>query len=127
MTDLGRREQFPPPEYPEYIEDIEVSRMAVFVAAVRILAERARLSSRVSQVPETASQLTETIRLKLFAGRSGSTADYDAPSSEIAAFRVSCRRIFWGLAAFSGLSNILMLTGYLLLVHASDPRVARPR
>ena len=81
--------------------------MAVFVAGVGILIERAR-------------QLIETIRRKLFTGRSPSTADYDAPRSEIAAFLVSCRRIFWGLAAFSGLSNILMLTGSFFMLQVYD-------
>jgi PrtD family type I secretion system ABC transporter len=117
MTDFGRRGEFPP---PGYIEDIEVSRMAVFAAAVRILIERMRLSSRVRQLPETATQLIEAIRLKLFAGRSRSTADYDAPRSEIRTFLVSCRRIFWGLAAFSGLSNILMLTGSFFMLQVYD-------
>ena len=81
--------------------------MAVFVAGVGILIERAR-------------QLIETIRLKLFTGRSPLTADYDAPRSEIAAFLLSCRRIFWGLAAFSGLSNILMLTGSFFMLQVYD-------
>jgi PrtD family type I secretion system ABC transporter len=117
MTDFGRRGEFPP---QGYIEDIEVSRMAVFAAAVRILIERMRLSSRVRQLPETATRLIEAIRLKLFARRSRSTADYDAPRSEIRTFLVSCRRIFWGLAAFSGLSNILMLTGSFFMLQVYD-------
>ena len=104
MTDLGRRGEFPP---PGYLEEIEVSRMAVFVAGVHILIERAK-------------QLIETIRRKLFNGRSPLTADYDAPRSEIATFLVSCRRIFWGLAVFSGLSNILMLTGSFFMLQVYD-------
>ena len=39
MTDFGGRGEIRP---PGYIEDIEVSRMAVFVAAIGILIERAR-------------------------------------------------------------------------------------
>src|SRR5258706_6062352 len=83
MTDLGRRVEPPP---PGYIEDIEVSRVAVFVAAVRILVERTRTLSRVGQLPEVARQLLETTRRKLFSDRPDLTADYDAPRSEITAF-----------------------------------------
>jgi PrtD family type I secretion system ABC transporter len=124
MTGLGRRGESTP---PASLDNIEISRTAVFVAAVRILAERARLLSRVKQFPQTArqlpemaGQLIETMRGKLFTGRSRSTADYDEPRSEIAAFLVSCRRIFWGLAAFSGLSNILMLTGSFFMLQVYD-------
>src|SRR5438045_9634690 len=45
---------------------------------------------------------------------------HDAPRSEITAFLVSCRRIFWGMAAFSGLSNILMLTGSFFMLQVYD-------
>jgi PrtD family type I secretion system ABC transporter len=117
MGDFGRREQFSP---SGRIEDIEVSRMAVLVAAVRILLQRASLSSRMGELPETAKRLLETTRRKLFADRSHLTANYDAPRSEIAAFLVSCRKIFWGLAVFSGLSNILMLTGSFFMLQVYD-------
>lgn len=111
MTDFGRRGDLPP---PGYIEDIEVSSMAAFLAAVRLLIERAR------QLPDAVGQLLEMIRRKVFSGRTRSGADYDAPLSEIAAFLGSCRRIFWSLAVFSGLSNILMLTGSFFMLQVYD-------
>jgi PrtD family type I secretion system ABC transporter len=111
MTDFGGRGEIRP---PGYIEDIEVSRMAVFVAAVGILIERAR------QFPDALGQLLETIRRKVFSDRAQSGADYDAPLSEISAFLGSCRRIFWSLAIFSGLSNILMLTGSFFMLQVYD-------
>src|SRR3984893_13997659 len=117
MTDLARRGGLRP---PVSIEDTELSRMAHLVAAVRILIERTRPVSRIGQLSETARQLVETTRRKLFTDRSRLKADYDAPRSEIAAFLVSCRRIFWGLAAFSGLSNILMLTGSFFMLQVYD-------
>jgi PrtD family type I secretion system ABC transporter len=117
MTDFGRRGEFSP---PGYTQEIEVSRMAVFIAAVRILIERAQLVPRLRQLPETTRQLLEATRRKLFANRAHSKADYDAPSSEIVAFLASCRRIFWALAAFSGLSNILMLTGSFFMLQVYD-------
>src|SRR5260370_3703713 len=100
MTDLGRREEFLP---PGNIENIEVSRMAIFVAAVRILVEQAKPLLRMKQLTEIATQLRETARRKLFTDRSRLTADYDGPRSEIAAFLISCRRMFSCLATFSGL------------------------
>jgi PrtD family type I secretion system ABC transporter len=119
MTDFGRRGEIRPPR--RNIEDIEVSRTAPFLAAVGILIERARPLSRIKQLLEAARQLLETTRRKLFSDRPRSTADYyDAPRSEIAAFLVSCRRIFWGLAVFSGLSNILMLTGSFFMLQVYD-------
>ena len=117
MTDLARRGALRP---PVNFEDTGLSRMAAFVAAVQLRIERTRPVSRIRQLPETARQLVETTRQKLFADRSRATADYDVPRSEIAAFLVSCRRIFWGLAGFSGLSNILMLTGSFFMLQVYD-------
>jgi len=99
---------------------MKVSRTAG--AAVGGLIARATPLSRIRQLPEAARQLLETTRQKLFSSdRPRSTADYDdAPRSEIAAFLVSCRRILWGLAAFSGLSNILMLTGSFFMLQVYD-------
>ena len=116
MTDFGRRGDLP---LRGNIENIEVSRLAVFVAAVRILTDRVR-PSRVTQLPERARQLLETVRRILFADRTRSRADYDVPESEISGFLRSCRRIFWGMAAFSGLSNILMLTGSFFMLQVYD-------
>lgn len=43
-----------------------------------------------------------------------------APRSEVIAFLGSCRKIFWGLAVFSGLSNLLMLTGSFFMLQVYD-------
>jgi PrtD family type I secretion system ABC transporter len=115
MTDFGMRGAL-----PRQANIHEVSRVAVFVAAVGILVERARSLLPKSELHEVAKQLLETTRRKLFSDRQGSTADFDAPRSEIAAFLVSCRRIFWVMAAFSGLSNILMLTGSFFMLQVYD-------
>jgi len=40
--------------------------------------------------------------------------------SEVTAFLISCRRIFWGMAVFSGLSNVLMLTGSFFMLQVYD-------
>src|ERR1700676_1109387 len=117
MTEFQRRREIPP---PRNVDEIEVSNLAVFIAAVGILAERPRASSRISELTGWAERPAETIRRRLFSNRPRPADDYDEPRSEISAFLVSCRRIFWGLAAFSGLSNLLMLTGSFFMLQVYD-------
>ena len=84
MTDFGRRRDLPSQACMEdCFEDIDVSRMAIFFAALRILVERARLMTRAKQFPETARQLIETVRRTLFSDRTNAKVDYDVPESEI--------------------------------------------
>lgn len=108
MTDIGRRQDAPP---PVNIDDIEVSNLQVAVAAARILADRAR--SRLGST-------VEAMRRRVFSGRGSSSADYAESRSEISAFLVSCRRIFWALAIFSGISNLLMLNGSFFMLQVYD-------
>lgn len=56
----------------------------------------------------------------VFSRRPRSEASYWEPKSEIGAFLSSCRWIFWTLAVFSGLSNVLMLTGSFFLLQVYD-------
>src|SRR4051812_25535128 len=81
---------------------------------------RFELLSRLRQFSRFARQFVEMTRQKLFSDRPGPTTDYAAPRSEITSFLVSCRNIFWGLAGFSGLSNILMLTGSFFMLQVYD-------
>ncbi|WP_454630042.1 type I secretion system permease/ATPase [Bradyrhizobium cenepequi] len=62
----------------------------------------------------------EATRARLFARPPRPADVYDEPQSEISAFLASCRRIFWSLAAFSGLSNLLMLTGSFFMLQVYD-------
>ena len=119
MTDLGRRRKLLPRLDNADFDD-EASRMAVLVAAVRSFAENARQRWRFAHVPETTARWLEITRRILFTERTLSKAGYDVPTSEISGFLGSCRRIFWGLAAFSGLSNILMLTGSFFMLQVYD-------
>ncbi|MEH2540887.1 PrtD family type I secretion system ABC transporter [Bradyrhizobium sp. AZCC 1577] len=116
MTDVARRAEILP---SEKLDEIDVSNWAVFVAALGILAKRARSHLRISELIGSAERLVETIRQRLFP-RWRSTRDYDEPRSEMKAFLGSCRRIFWGLAMFSGLSNLLMLTGSFFMLQVYD-------
>src|SRR5262245_42222749 len=45
---------------------------------------------------------------------------FDHRGSEVAQFLMSCRKAFWGLAMFSGLSNLLMLTGSFFMLQVYD-------
>jgi PrtD family type I secretion system ABC transporter len=108
MTDFVRRGEIPP---SRNFDEIEVSNFAVFTAAVGLLAEQAQ---------RELVRTIEIIRRRLFSDRTRQEDAYDEPRSEIAAFLVSCRRIFWGLAAFSGLSNLLMLTGSFFMLQVYD-------
>ncbi|OKO85506.1 type I secretion protein [Bradyrhizobium sp. NAS80.1] len=56
----------------------------------------------------------------MFSGKLAKPDEYDDPRSEISTFLVSCRRIFWSLAVFSGLSNLLMLTGSFFMLQVYD-------
>jgi PrtD family type I secretion system ABC transporter len=80
----------------------------------------AELSSRTSRAIGWARHLVEIARQRLFTGRSRPVDDYDELRSEISAFLRSCRRIFWALAAFSGMSNLLMLTGSFFMLQVYD-------
>ena len=67
-----------------------------------------------------AERCIEMLRGVIFSSRSPSKGTYDEPGSEISAFLKSCRQIFWYLAAFSGLSNLLMLTGSFFMLQVYD-------
>ena len=62
----------------------------------------------------------EFVRPKVFSGRRSSKTDYAEARSEISTFLVACRRIFWALAIFSGLSNLLMLNGSFFMLQVYD-------
>ncbi|WP_416221164.1 type I secretion system permease/ATPase [Rhodopseudomonas palustris] len=56
----------------------------------------------------------------MFSGRLRPGEDFSSPRSEIAGFLSSCRQIFWAMAIFSGVSNILMLTGSFFMLQIYD-------
>lgn len=114
MTDFGRRREFPQPAQPESNRG---SRLAALVAPVGALAKGVRGIAKLTLSPK---QSLEAVRRRCFSDRVRPAEDFDEPRSEISAFLKSCRRIFWGLAAFSGLSNLLMLTGSFFMLQVYD-------
>lgn len=114
MANFGRRGQRPP----------SASRAANyatgFAVALPALTERVRSMLPIGQGRVTFERVVEGARKRIFSGSSQSRNEYAAPKSEIAGFLRSCRRIFWGMAAFSGVSNILMLTGSFFMLQVYD-------
>lgn len=112
MTESGLRGEI---SARESFDEINVSNIAVFKAAARLLAERAQ-----AKLTGSAERIVESLRRRLFSDQVRPADDYDEPRSEMSAFLKSCRRIFWALAAFSGLSNLLMLTGSFFMLQVYD-------
>jgi ATP-binding cassette subfamily C protein len=115
MTDFGQRQEIPP---PGNFDDIEVSRLQVAVAALGVLAERAR--SRLAELKPVVAGVVEATRRRIFRGSVLSNPEYEESRSEVSTFLASCRRIFWALAIFSGLSNLLMLNGSFFMLQVYD-------
>jgi ATP-binding cassette subfamily C protein len=94
--------------------------LAGFWSVARERAAQVELASRTSEMLDTAKALIEALRRRMFSDQSRPADDYDEPRSEMSAFLRSCRRIFWALAAFSGMSNLLMLTGSFFMLQVYD-------
>jgi ATP-binding cassette subfamily C protein len=77
----------------------------------RDLAERARAQSK---------DLIDSAKRRLFPDVVREARACATPSSEVLAFLASCKKIFWALAVFSGLSNLLMLTGSFFMLQVYD-------
>ncbi len=66
-------------------------------------------------------QALDRVRGRVFSAQPQPTlALYSGQRSDIHNFLASCHRAFWGLAVFSGLSNILMLTGSFFMLQVYD-------
>ena len=103
--------------------NVGASRKSEFMAALRAYALDANLASCAGMT----FRVRQRLKQFLDAGRpiffSKMKRPVDIPGearSEVAAFLASCRRVFWGMAAFSGLSNILMLTSSFFMLQVYD-------
>lgn len=73
-----------------------------------------------SSIAKALLDFVEMTRRIMFAGKRRPGADYAVPRSELTGFLSSCRQIFWAMAIFSGVSNILMLTGSFFMLQIYD-------
>jgi ATP-binding cassette subfamily C protein len=107
MSDVARKQDALPPA----LGGIEASHPQIALAAISILVERTQ-AYLISPV--------EAVRRRFFSAKSSTVQCYDEPGSELSAFLISCRKIIWALAIFSGLSNLLMLTGSFFMLQVYD-------
>ncbi|MCW2286570.1 ATP-binding cassette subfamily C protein [Rhodoblastus acidophilus] len=106
MTHIERRGNFSPPDHFDNDQTGPLKSLAALVA-------------RTEKLRAQAKDLLDTARKILFSHRAQPSFDGD-PRSEIRAFLASCKSVFWGLALFSGLSNLLMLTGSFFMLQVYD-------
>jgi PrtD family type I secretion system ABC transporter len=99
------------------LDEIEVSNLQVAIAALQILREKAQ--ARFEKCGIAVVGVAQAVRRRLF-GEKTTAEFYDEPNSELSAFLRSCRKIFFALALFSGLSNLLMLTGSFFMLQVYD-------
>jgi PrtD family type I secretion system ABC transporter len=114
MTEGARQQETP----PSNLDDIEVSHLEIAIAAANILLERVRgyCGSHVAGL----GNLAEAVRTRIFSREASASQLYDEPASELSTFLSSCRTIFLALAIFSGLSNLLTLTGSFFMLQVYD-------
>jgi len=91
-----------------------VGRLERAIAAARVFGDNAQ--TQLEQLRASIKSAVEFVRPKIFSDRARSKTDYAEARSEISTFLISCRRIFWALAIFSGLSNLLMLNGSFFML-----------
>lgn len=84
------------------------------------LGGRSSLGAGLSSTLRAFRNFLEMTRQTIFTGKTRPGDDYAAPRSELMGFLSSCRQIFWAMAIFSGVSNILMLTGSFFMLQVYD-------
>jgi PrtD family type I secretion system ABC transporter len=94
------------------------ARVERVIAAFKTLDENAQV--QLEHLRASVKGALEFVRLNTFSNSPRSKTDYAETRSEISSFLVSCRRIFWALAIFSGLSNLLMLNGSFFMLQVYD-------
>jgi ATP-binding cassette subfamily C protein len=95
-------------------------RSAEFGTKSRALFDAVARGGAFSRSRDSVRDAIERIRPLFFSRRRGPLATYTGQKSEVGDFLASCRQAFWGLAVFSGLSNILMLTGSFFMLEVYD-------
>lgn len=141
MAEFGRRASIPPPSRKQLSRTVipaagsqgasqtassaagsrRDSQSIEFGKKSRALFDAVTRGGRFSRSRDYMRESIERIRPLVFSSRRrGPLAAYTGQRSEIGDFLASCRQAFWGLAVFSGLSNILMLTGSFFMLQVYD-------
>jgi ATP-binding cassette subfamily C protein len=115
MTDFGVRQEIPP---VERCDNIGASAFRRTSEALAGWIREAR--SRLAGLNAVFLEAMEAIRRRIFSAQIQPDTQFEEPRSEISSFLASCRRIFWALAVFSGLSNLLMLNGSFFMLQVYD-------
>ncbi|ABE63772.1 Type I secretion system ATPase, PrtD [Nitrobacter hamburgensis X14] len=97
------------------------SQSTEFGMKSRALFDAVARGGAFSRFRDSVRGAVERIRPLVFSSRRRRPlAAYTGQKSEVGDFLSSCRQAFWGLAVFSGLSNILMLTGSFFMLEVYD-------
>jgi PrtD family type I secretion system ABC transporter len=131
MTNFGRRGETPPPERLRLIQAPRFAEFSRFLGAGNKANAKQPSASKKPMPPDGAIpkppskrkiflNVVETARVKIFSGKAEPGDGYAMPKSELAGFLSSCRQIFWAMTIFSGVSNILMLTGSFFMLQVYD-------
>lgn len=127
MVEFGRRGAVPS---PTTVQPVRIGTSAGSPRATQAPAFEARARAFFSSAIPVRElrgsrarlrQAIDRVRLRVFPERPRWTrALYSRQRSDVFEFLASCRQAFWGLAVFSGLSNILMLTGSFFMLQVYD-------
>jgi PrtD family type I secretion system ABC transporter len=100
---------------PDHFDNDQSARLG----ASRLAALATQGRERAVRLRAQAEAVLEAARATLFRDRArrGSAGE---EGSEFRAFLRSCKGVFWGLAVFSGMSNLLMLTGSFFMLQVYD-------
>lgn len=143
MINFGRRGETPPPEQVRLNKAVRFAELSRFFSAGKKTGAQQDADSNNTRPPDGAirkpsldgmhsagavlsstlrafRKFLELARQTIFTGKTKPGGDYAMPKSELMGFLSSCRQIFWAMAIFSGVSNILMLTGSFFMLQVYD-------
>lgn len=126
MAEFGRSGAIPSPKTMRPIPKAFSSarsgfqQAAAFTASARSFFNTFVQGRDLRRSREHLRQAVDRVRSRAFANKQRPLDLYREQRSDIVNFLASCRQAFWGLAVFSGLSNLLMLTGSFFMLQVYD-------
>ena len=98
-----------------------LAKTTEFAVRSRAALESAGKAGYFFRSRERLKQIAERVRPFIFSQKiRRASVIYSEQRSEVVDFLASCKQAFWGLAIFSGLSNVLMLTGSFFMLQVYD-------